>query len=534
MLNSFKIIPILGLKTDVPINDPSLFRFSGNNVALTHDTGGQNVSYVRKRNACTKALGYIQGSNSATAQATKCLGLFELVSGSNRDLIYFDNGKCYVYDGSNDPVVKEDGSSTTFANDNQDIYSIVKVGAYMVFADRAEHTPYKWKNGDANLTKLAQGGTEYKFRYIEPFQRRVIGAYCTDDTDAPDISIRWSTDWPTTAITSLNFPAGNQVYLPSDSSITGIRTMGMNRCFIYCEDAIHSLTYASNYKQPFYVLNVNDHQGCEGHHSIVNMGDRHYLFNRNYGFCEFRGSTFPFGGKPISEDIESDIQTISADHMDLIVGTYIPLQREVCWTVPLDGGTTPSHLLYYNIDTGGWRKRNIAARYIDAWRVYEDYTWTDFIAEIGGTGVWSDAGTDTWSQYVSQRSRLVHGHEDGHLYHSYSEAYNTSNIDGYRIEPAMDFGDPGRQDLLQEIWFSIGNSGSFSIDIYHKSADTVAELIGESWTALDSLSCNNPSLPRITCKKLGRYHQIKWGTNLKDEKFEVGSIVFKYTPQGVF
>lgn len=532
-MQTFKIIPILGLKTDVAINDPSLFSFVSDtgNVALTHDTGGQNMTYSRKRNACTKEYGYTQWSNSANAQATKCLGLFELVSGSTVDHIYFDNGKMFVFDASNNPAVIEDGSSTTFANDNQDIYSIIQVGEYLVFSDRAEHTPYKWKNGDANLTKLIASGTEYNFRYLESFQRRVIGAYSTETNG--DIEIRWSTDWPVTAITSLNFPAANQAYIPNDDRITGIRRMGLDRCFVYCDDSIHAIDYLQDYKIPFRLRNVNSKQGCEGHHSVINLGDRHFLFNRNYGFCEFRGDTFPYGS-PISEAIEPTVQNIHSLYMDRIVGTYVPLSRELCWAVPLDGVVIPNALLYYNIDTGVWRKRDVSARYVAHWRVYLDYTWTDFITDIGGTGIWSDAGGAYWGDYVQQRSRLVHGLEDGHLYTTASEAYNTGNIDGYRIEPAMDFGDPGRQDLLEEIWFAIGASGAFLIDVYHRTANTIGELEVTSWTQLDSMSCNNPALPRVTCHKLGRYHQIKWGTDLKDEKCEVTSITFKFIPQGDF
>ncbi len=530
MLSSFKIIPILGLKTDVPINDPSLFKMAGNNVALTHDTGGQNVSYTRKRNACTKDYGYAEWSNTATAQATKCLGLFELAVGTTLDHIFFDNGKCYVYDNANDPVVKEDSGTTTFANDNKDLYSAIQVGEYMVFADRAEHTPYKWKNAESNLTKLIQSGTEYKFRYLESFQRRVIGAY-SDQTDG-DIEIRWSTDWPTTAITSLNFPAANQAWIPNDDTITGIRRMGLDRCYIYCDDSIHSLNYASNYKLPFYLRNINNAQGCEGHHSVVNLGDRHYFFNRNYGFCEFRGDTFPFGGRPISYDIETTIQGISTQYMSQIVGTFSPKDREVAWAVPLGGAAMPTHILFYNIDTGHWRKRNIAARYIDNWRINLDYTWSDLASDVGGTGTWADAGSAWWADYISESSRFVHGNTDGDLHYTVGENYNTANFDGYRIEPAMDFGDSSRVDILQEIWFSIGSVGSFSIDIYHRSADTVGALASTSWTALDSLSCNSPTRPRITCQKTGRFHQIKWGTDLKDEKFEVHSIELMYNPQG--
>ena len=119
----FRIIPILGRKTDVPQDDFSLFQHINENTVLTHDVGGVNFDITRKKNACYKSEGYVKWSNSATSQATKCLGLYELVSGSTRDHIFIDNGKFYYLDSSLDPQVVEDGSSTTFATGDQDIYS---------------------------------------------------------------------------------------------------------------------------------------------------------------------------------------------------------------------------------------------------------------------------------------------------------------------------------------------------------------------------------------------------------------------------
>ncbi len=98
----------------------------------------------------------------------------------------------------------------------------------------------------------------------------------------------------------------------------------------------------------------------------------------------------------------------------------------------------------------------------------------------------------------------------------------------YRIEPVLDFGNPYRFDLLQEIWFGITDGGVFSIDVYHRSGDTLGELEADSWTQLDSLSCNNPTRPVVHVNKNARMHQIKWGTDKVSEKFQVNDITFKY------
>jgi len=523
-METFKIIPILGLKTSVPQNDPSLFQSIGERVALTHDVGGVNLDYKRKFNACTKSWGYKQWSTSATAQATKCMGLFELYDGVNRDHIYFDNGKAYYYDTGIDPVEIAADPVVTFANDDADLYSIVRVGSYVVWADMAEHTPYKWANGDANSTKLIASGTEYKFRYLESFQRRVIGCY-SDQTNG-DIEVRYSTAWPTTAITSLSYPASNQLYVPNDDPITGIRAMGKDRCFVFGYDSIHSLDYAGTYSTPFRLRNVNSTHGSVNHHSVVSMGDRFYLYNKHYGFCMFTGSQL----QPISQSIEIDLQDMNTNYLPLIVGVYVPLTREICWAVPLAGGASNSHLLFYNVDNGMWRKEDRSMRYVDEWRMYDNYTWNSFITELGGgSAVWPGSPA-RWGDYTHHKERLVYSNSDGQLYYSYGEDAAGSDLNGYRVEPVLDFGDAQRREVINEIWFGINVIGSYSLDAYYRSGETLGELIAQSWTSIGSLSCDSPADPVIypdglTAKRL---HQLKWGTDLKDEKFEINHITFKY------
>lgn len=526
-MNTFKIIPILGRKTNVPADDPSMFRFVSQGIALTHDAGGINFDLDRKRNACSKSYGRHQWDAAATSEATRCMGLFELYDGTNRDHIFCDNGKIFVYDATLTPVDVSGG--VTFANDITDLYSIIKVGAYAVIADRAENTPYKWKNGDAAVSKLAASGTEYKFRYLESFQRRVIGAY-SDQTDG-NIDIRWSTSWPGTAITSLNFQAANQLYIPNDDPITGIGVMGSDRCFVYCEESIQQIFYYPDYETPFRIITIVPKQGFTNHHGIVNFGDRHYGFNRNFGFCEFRGNQFPVNGRPISEDIDNDLWDINTDYYGLIVGTAVPLTDQIVWTVPTTGEAFCNKLYFYNYLTGQWTIEDKTARYVDSWKMYEDYTWEDLIADLGGAGtLWSAAGSDSWAKYISLKERLAIANTDGHLYQRVGETDSGSDIDGYRIEPILHFGDPQRYDILNEIWFEITYSGSFSIDVYHRSGNTVGEVVASGWTSIGSISCNSAARPIVTgFSKPARLHQIKWGTNLASESFQVNGITFKFT-----
>ncbi len=521
---TFTIFPHLGRKTDVPANDASLFREG----IYTHDVGGMNFDLYRRRRASTKSQGYQKWSNSVNAQATKCLGLFELNDGSNQDYIMFDNGKVFVYDAARDPQIVQDGGSTTFAKDNVDLYSIIRLGSYMAFSDRGENTPYKWKNGDANLTKLIASGTEYTFRYMVVFKRRVIGLY-SDQTDGR-IDVRWSTDFPTTAITSLNFPGANQLYIPNDDTITGGVTMGQDRMFIYCENSINQMVYQPDFELPFSLYTVVADQGFSSHQSIVTVDNSHYGFNKSYGFCEYRGGNeFPYGGRPISADIEFDLRDINWEYYNLIVGTFLPLTRQIVWTVPLTGQTTPDRLLFYNIDSKQWTVEDKAMRYLSQWQTDANFTWNDLITELGGTGaLWSAAGTDTWAYYTAGRQRLVYANTNGHTYFQTGETLDGSALDGYRIEPILDFGQPELNTFIRQVFFDLGVVGDYDLVLNHRSGDTVGELNNTGWTEVGTLSLDSPDRPIFNVALNGRLHQFKWGTTGASEKFEVHKITFKY------
>jgi len=530
-MNSFKIIPALGLKTNVPENDPTLFKFINDDSALVYCVDGMNVDFASVQNACSKSKGKAAWSNSANGTATKCLGLFEFYDGSNRDHWFADNGQLFRFDSSRDPVRICDTSACsgpiTFANGDSDLYTFIKYGDYTIFTDMGEHTPYKAAHSDTEITKLILSGTEYKFKYIEQFQRRIIGAY-SDQTNG-DIEIRWTDAIPVWA--TLDFAAANQLYKPNDDSLVGIKRFGNNACFLYGESSIDRIDYYPNFTAPFGIVNMVAYQGSVNHHSIIDMGDRHYFFNPNYGFCEYRGgSNFPYGGKPISEDIEEDISGIAAGYYSQIQGINIPHTNEVAWTVPLTGEGFPNTILYYNYITNSWRKEDKTARFIDFWITMTDVTWNDLIA-LGYT-TWTDFGNARWVDFTSQNPYLVLGNTDGHLYSVSTEGDAGNALDGYRVEPILDFGRPNDKDLLLEIWFDIVNTGSYSLYVSYRGGDTLAEVKGATWTSLTEMSFDSPANAVVRLAETNRFHQIKYGTDAANEPFVINGIEFKYVPQG--
>jgi hypothetical protein len=243
------------------------------------------------------------------------------------------------------------------------------------------------------------------------------------------------------------------------------------------------------------------------------------------------GPDFP-SGRPISDNIEKDVAGIDSEYYDLIVGTWVPIQQKICWTVPTKSSTTPNQLWFYDLRTNQWSFEDKAMRYVDAWQMWSGYTWSNLITAFGAA--WNTTAAlpeSDWAEFLSSSQRLVYGPTDGKLYYQTGESLPAGVMDGHRIEPVIDFGNPYRKDLLKEIWFDLTEVGDFNIDVWHRSGDTLGETVNQSWTSLGSLSCDSPDVPALrNFAKSGRMHQIKWGADTNNN-FGINGITLKYTPE---
>ena len=526
-----KLKPIYGLKNDCSVGNSAMYKGVGRiegKYATTYamyDSDGINIDYERVTGACSKAKGKVQWSNSANAQATKCLGIFSLDDGTNLNNIYFDNGKVYYFDSAKDPVEITVATPVTFANDNVDLYSVINFGGYMVFTDRGEHTPYKWKHGDANLTKLilAGGATEYKFRYIIELANRIVGVH-SDQTNG-DLDIRYTDVLPTWA--TLDFPAANQLYKPeSYSPITGVAKLGTDTGYLFSEDDIIKLDYYPDQTPCFNAVRIMKECGSVNHASIVSDGNYLYFYDKRKGFIQFDGSDI----EVISNDIQTTIEGITKGYHDLIVGAYNAEKHEIAWTVPIGTSVAPNYLFYYDITKGQWRREDKSARYIAYWQVFSDVTWDDLVTLTGD--VWPT--TESWFYYTSESFELAFGNTDGHLYIVSSEGDAGSNLDGYRVEPIMPICDGITMLRILEIWISFSNRQDIELDFYWRGGDSVGEVTNGSWTSLGSINMEDPDSAVLYIDQTARYHQFKWGTDAKSEYFSVDNIKIGYETQGKY
>ena len=411
-------------------------------------------------------------------------------------------------------------SSTTFATDNIDLYSIINFGGYMIFADRAEHQPFKWKHGDTYLTPLItkDAATQYKFRYLMHLANRIVGVY-SDQTNG-DLEVRYTDALPTW--TALDFPSANQFYKPEgDAPITGCAKLGHNTGYLFSEEDITRMDYYSSTTPIFKAIRLIRGWGSVNHACIVSDGINLYFFDKNRGFCKFNGVSEPV---VISDDYEGMINRITASYQNLITGKLIPFTNEIAWNIPTDSNSTPSKIIFYNTKTGQWRHEDKAARVLDTWRTFTDMTWTDL--SVLTDDIWPTQ--HTWAYYLNESSSLVFGNSDGQLYTSTSEGDNTANWDGYRIEPILPIADGKHYYEIKEIRVSIAEKINASVDFYWRGGDTVGEVEQEPWTSVGSISMDSPDDPVIYPNKMAKLPQIKWGTDAKSEPFSINEINIGY------
>jgi len=410
----------------------------------------------------------------------------------------FQNNETITDDHTGSALVNGTLTTTTFANTSGDFYSCCRYGSYMIFADRAEHELYKWKHGDQRLTPLitTAGATLYKFRYVFEWQRRIFGVY-SDQTNG-DIELRYTDALPTWS--DVDFPAANQLYKPTTDSFSGVSKMGSNSMYLYGTESISRLEYIGDVTVPFQIISMVDDQGNDAPYSIINAYGCNWFFNKNYGFVRYLGGSTLVPQDSISQPIDDMIQTIDSRYYSQITGVYLPLQKELCWAVPLNAATTPNALLYYDPEQKMWR--------------YQDF---------------STHCVNVFTRAAGEYKKPVFGTSDGYVYQIAGDTLpSTSNLSSYRVEPILDFGDPYVMKTVTEIWFDIVAGGDYSIDVSYRVGDTTKELLGASWTALGSLSLNDPAEPYLPVSVTGRKIQFKWGTDVDSEYFSINAIHLVY------
>lgn len=519
------LLPRGGTNVKAHPSDESLYRITDQRqipggVAMTvetSDVGGYNWDNNEIIGETKKCAGELLFSTEAFNTTGNMQALELLYDGTNRNMVGVRNGKFYKVDSDRGVTNIDNATPVTFHTDMP--ITLAQYGAYIIVASLSV-TPQKWKHGDANLTALinAGGATAYKFRYMEQFKNSIIGAY-SDQTNG-NIDIRWTAALPD--LTALSFPAANQLYKPdNDIGITGIKRLGNVACLLYGDNSIYSLDYYPDYTPVFSLTEQITGIGPRYGHSIVDTGRSHLFFDENKGFIEYGGGR---QYQVVSEAIEPWINTISQTYYKMIVGAPVYFTDEVAWGVPLDYATGNNAVIYYNTQTKQWRKEVRAADVLGYKNYLTTFTWTDFITYNGTT--WP-TDSRTWNSAIAGTGKIYYGKSDGYVYEVYGNQWSTGDYSAYRVEPIISAPDYTRYKRIQECHVLGTRTGSFSVEVYWRGGDTEQEVVDSTWELLGTTTQATTSSQVIYFDKENKYHQFKYGTDLKDETFAISRIILK-------
>lgn len=511
-----------------------MFKVISDGVAVTHACeGSYGFSVYREKGTLTKAFGNREWTGLISGYHK---GLFELDPGTEKDfLVWTVTGTGLKVYYINETLTGTDisPSGADFATGHDDLICAIRVGEYVVFTDRGTTTPYKWKHGDAACTKLidpsgTSGYTEYTFRYLIYFMERIIGLH-TNETNG-NISIRWTNPLPDLS-GDVEFPTANQLFIPNDDPIIGVSQIGYDRIFVHCRNSIHQLIHYTDYDAPFRIHTVNTKFGGF-HHSIVSTGEANYFYVKELGFVRFDGT----GLTVISGDIENYLYNeIDPELAQRMSGAYLSYSNVVVWSFITSTASMPKRLLTYNITTQQWDDDSLDnfIYTIASWQCPNYYTWDNLSTAAAPTGLWNilqSSGIIPWTYYVDSNERLMMGALNYVLYQTGDDRYN-GTLWAYRYEPIMDFGEAWKRDLLKEIWFSVSYTGAWNIAVYHRSGNTVGEVLAATWTSLGTVSCNSVYDPVAYCNKSARFHQIYYRNITDDQRVQIEKITFRYETQ---
>lgn len=485
----------------------------------TSDVGGYNWDNTTIEGETRKCIGH--STWDATETFTGLWQAFLLVNdGTNQTMSGVNKGLFYTFNPSGASTNINATSPVTFTTTGP--ISLIQYGAYAVISSLATE-PYKWMYGDANLTKLIQTGTAYKFKYMEKFNNHLIGAY-SDQTNG-NIELRWTDALPSFA--SFTFPASNQLYKPdSDVGITGIKTLGNMYCLVYGKNSIHNLVYDANSSVVFSMVPITSNVGTASGFSIVDTGRSHAFFDSNRGFVELAGAS---SWSVISDAITPWVSTITRNSYSKIVGALTISANEIVWAVPTNGSTEPDTLFYYNIVKKSWRREYRGATalgYFD-FQTYNPMSWTGLASASPNDPEWPSSGT--WESYVTNYvgNFLFGDSTTGLPCWVLGDDFNGAAFTSWRIEPVFGYPDTTRHKRWQEVHFGISETGNFSIDLEWRTGETEQECKSSPWEVIGSVDCGLGDVSAIYPDKVGRYHQFRWGTSGAGENFKVTTITLK-------
>lgn len=281
---------------------------------------------------CQGAAAYIDKLGNVNLFAGTATKLYRLTAGS---VAWADVSKVGGYNcGAMAQWQFNYFNGSVIANNYNDPIQSFDLASSALFADLAASAP------------KARYGAVVKNFFV------VAGTFDAVDTDQPQ-RVWWSalndaTNWPTPGTTAAAIVQSSFNDLLGDNGfITGIvGNLGNADGAVFMEKAVYRMGF-SGPPETFDFLPAEGVVGCVAPGSIVPYGNMAYYLGPD-GFYAFDGaSSDPIGAQQFDKTFYADLDQ---QHMDRIVGTADPINRQIMWSYPGQGNVNgnPNRLLLYN------------------------------------------------------------------------------------------------------------------------------------------------------------------------------------------
>ena len=468
------------------------------------------------------------------------------------------------------------------------IFSAINSGAH------SGMTPFIWTSGDGeNFYPLITGtdATLYVFKYINEWYNHIIGLH-TSETNGEG-SIRWTEALPSGS--NLTFPSANQIYKPGNDEITGSAKFGRNLFLVYGRNSICKLDYYPSATPAFGATMLIDNLGIEDQKCLINAYGSHWFFNKSYGFIQYNGSGSINTENIISKDIENIIATIDFSKITQITGKHVRGSRQLVWAITTTQAW-PDTLLYFDVDSRTWSREDrtdaniiimdswpddvgtedvhklvfsgssdghvyykngevldsVSGTLFDAYRIepamyFHDAKRKKFLKSIwfgidsgdnayldvyyrNGNTVY-DLETKSW-QFIGSLYLRTDGDSVIHMPTMISEVDYDNASDTISFEATIT---GGTNSYTATVIGNMPTSATAGTLYLQNLTGTLEddEQITSSEVGNPTADCDGTSSD-VVINSVGRYHQIKWGTDLESEMFSINRIEYEYEDQGTY
>ena len=246
-------------------------------------------------------------------------------------------------------------------------------------------------NSHFNIIPVSDGGVLPKARFIEYFNNRITGAFCTEGSNTFANRIRWAQNGDFTKWNDTNGLGAGFLDLSDERQepIRGIRTLG-GEMAIYTRHSIKHMIPTGTLDPTYIVVTRYRGTGCDAPYTIASAGQMHFYLGYDHNVWMWDGINATPVGFPVWEQIDA---LVTPQNMDTYFG-MVSTNRGEYWLV------IGTDVFVYDYQRQAWSRDsfpNLTALG-EVEKQLPGYVWLNLAPPPPGIpGIWS-VQTQTWEE----------------------------------------------------------------------------------------------------------------------------------------